>query len=240
MKRLALVSCLSASLVIFGVAPIGAQQPGRPSTVARPPAARPPAVRPTSAPVPASAPVSAPVSAGVQVAVIDINYVFKNHQGFNARMEGIKREIESFEGELRTQQKEIVDLAQKLNEYNPSSPEYKRIEEEATRDRIDIQAKAQLKKKDILEQEAQYYFEAYQQIQAAVQAIADRHSIGLVLRFDRDVMDPNDRTSVLKGVNRAVVMQRNLDITDLVLDSVNSKVIGQPPVGPAGGGVRSR
>ena len=227
MKRMALISFLSASLVVLGIAPLDAQQPIRPVT--QPGVApRPQAVAPS------------PASAGVQVAVIDINYVFKNHQGFNARMEGIKRDIEAFEGELRNQQKAIVDLAQKLNEYNPASPEYKRIEEETTRDRIDIQAKAQLKKKDILEQEAQYYFEAYQQILSAVQAIADRHGIGLVLRFDRDVIDPNDRTSVLKGVNRAVVMQRNLDITDLVLDTINVKAVGQVPVGPAGPAARSR
>lgn len=231
MKRMALISFLSACLVALGIAPLDAQQPIRP--VAQPGLApRPQAIAPSSAP--------APASAGVQVAVIDINYVFKNHQGFNARMEGIKRDIEAFEGELRNQQKAIVDLTQKLNEYNPASPEYKRIEEETTRDRIDIQAKAQLKKKDILEQEAQYYFEAYQQILSAVQVIADRHGIALVLRFDRDVIDPNDRTSVLKGVNRAVVMQRNLDITDLVLDSINGKVIGQVPVGPAGPAVRPR
>ncbi|MCO6454840.1 MAG: OmpH family outer membrane protein [Pirellulaceae bacterium] len=233
MQRLARITFLSAGLVVFGIAPAIAQQPPRTGGV--PPISRPTAV------APATAPAATPAAGGVQIAVIDVSYVFKNFQRFNQRMEGMKQEVETFEGELRNQQKSIVDVAQKMKEYNPNSPEYKNLEETATRQRVALQTQAELKKKDILEDEAQSYYEAYTEIQNVVTAIADRHGIGLVLRFDREEISPDDRSSVLRGVNRAIVFQRNLDITDMVLETLNRPVAtGRAPIGPAGPGVRPR
>ena len=48
-------------------------------------------------------------------------------------------------------------------------------------------------------------------------------------------MKPDDRNSVLAGVNRAVVYQQNLDITQLILQKLNAGAnvpAQQPTVGP--------
>lgn len=196
MKR---IFSLAVTLVVASLASsLSAQQPA-------PPRANPPAARSTGAPT------------AVLVAVIDVSHVFKQHEGFKARMELIKNDIKAFETDMQNQQKTIKDKAEQLKNFNPTSPEYKAIELEATRFSVDLQAQARLKRKDILEKEARQYYDAYNEIQQAIQRVCDRYNIGLVLRFDREQIDPNDRASVLKGVNRAVVFQRKLDITDHVL-----------------------
>ncbi len=216
MKRLALSSFLAASLALCVTIPAIAQQPLRTAT-------RPAAGRPQVAPRQPAPTQSAPASqaSGVQVAVIDVAYVFKNYQRFNQELESIKQEIDAFENDLRKQQQAFADLAEQLKQYSPDSPEYKRLDADATRKRVDLQTEATMKKKQILEKEAKSYYDAYQNIQSAVKSLADRYGIGLVLRFDREEMTPSNRASVLKGVNRAVVYQRNLDITDLVLETIN-------------------
>jgi Skp family chaperone for outer membrane proteins len=215
MKRLAFCSILSAGLAICMAVPVLAQQPLR--TASRPSTTRPVPSRAQAVP----AQPAAASSGGIQVAVIDVAYVFKNYERFNQQLEAIKREIEAFENDLRKQQQAFGDLAEQLKQYTPESPEYKRIDAEATRKRINLQADAAMKKKQILEKEAKSYYDAYQIIQGAVKSLAERYNIGLVLRFDREEMTPSNRASVLKGVNRAVVYQRNLDITDLVLETIN-------------------
>ncbi len=86
------------------------------------------------------------------------------------------------------------------------------------------QVKMQLKRKDFLEREAKVYFDAYNEVLMAVSQFSDRNGIGLVLRFNGGEMDPTKRESVLQGVNRAVVFQRNLNITDYVIQRLNQGV----------------
>jgi hypothetical protein len=46
-----------------------------------------------------------------------------------------------------------------------------------------------------------------------VKYYAQQHSIGLVLRFNGDKVDPNRRESVLRAINDPIVHQNNIDIT---------------------------
>jgi hypothetical protein len=41
------------------------------------------------------------------------------------------------------------------------------------------------------------------------------------MRYSGEPIDPEDRASILQGVNRALVYHRNLDITDEIIDRVN-------------------
>ena len=47
------------------------------------------------------------------------------------------------------------------------------------------------------------------------------NGIELVLRYSAEPMDPQNRQSILQGVNRPLVYHRDLDITGEVLDRLN-------------------
>jgi Skp family chaperone for outer membrane proteins len=189
--------------------------------------------RPATAGVPTTAP--APAATGTSVVVIDVAFIFKNHFRFNARMNDIKKEIEAFETQIRTEQQSLQARSEGLKQYGSSSPEYKRLEEELARLGSDMQVKVGLKRKEFLEHEARVYFDIYREIEQTVAVFCQLHRIGLVLRFNGDEMKPDDRNSVLAGVNRAVVYQQNLDITQHILQKLNAGAQmppQQPTVGP--------
>lgn len=167
-------------------------------------------------------------SSGSRIAVIDISRIFKNHAGFKQAMEGMKKEVEAFEAELRNRGKEIEGLREQMRNYKAGSPEYKGIEEQMAKRAADGQAQTQLKRKDFLEREAKIYYDIYMEIGAAVAQFAQRNDISLVVRFNSAPIEGADRNSVLEGVNRAVVYQKNLNITDLVLQMLNRRVAGNP------------
>ena len=54
-----------------------------------------------------------------------------------------------------------------------------------------------------------------------VEYFAQRQGIDLVVRFNSGQIDPQDRKSVLEGVNRAVVFQQRLNITGHILNRLN-------------------
>jgi hypothetical protein len=92
-----------------------------------------------------------------------------------------------------------------------------------------------LKRKEFLEQEARVYYRVYREIEQSVGLFAQRNRIGLVLRFNGDEMKEDDRASVLQGVNRAVVYQQNLDVTEFILGDLNRGTTPPPTPGAAAG-----
>jgi hypothetical protein len=70
--------------------------------------------------------------------------------------------------------------------------------------------------------------ETYNEVSKAVVAFANSKNIDLVLRYDRDSEEEsvNDPRETLKVINRPVIFQKRLDISDLILQSFG----GQQPV----------
>jgi Skp family chaperone for outer membrane proteins len=198
-------------------APAAAQQGGLPPGGARPPAGPPAA--------------AAPAAPGTSVAVIDIAYIFKNHVRFNAQMNDMKRDIEAFDGAIRGDQQAFAKKREGLSAFNPSGADFKKAEEELAHMKSDLDIKVAVKRREFLEQEAKVYYGIYREIEDSVAMFAQRNRIGLVLRYSGDEMKPDDRNSVLQGVNKPVVYQDRLDVTQHILNQLNAGATM-----PAGGG----
>jgi Skp family chaperone for outer membrane proteins len=213
----------------FMIAPAAAQAPpGLPPAGVRPagqvgPAG--PAFGPTSAPAPSAAP------SGTNVAVIDIAHIFKNHVRFNAQMNDMKRDIDAFDASMRDESVKLQKKAESMQTFNPSSNEFKKTDEELAHLKSDFQIRVQAKKREFLEQEARVYYGIYREVEDAVASFAQRNRIGLVLRYTGDEMKPDDRSSVLQGVNKPVVYQDRLDITQHVLNQLNAGATMPPNAG---------
>ena len=181
---------------------------------------------------PSPAPSAPPAVGGTSVVVIDVANIFKNHIRFNEKMKEIKAEIDAFEASIRAEQTKFKQKGEGLQQFNPSSPEYKKLEEELARMQSEVQVQVGLKRKTFLEQEAREYYKTYREIEQSVAVFAQQNRIGLVLRFNGDEMKADDRNSVLQGVNKAVVYHDRLDITEWILRDLNRGATATP-TGPS-------
>jgi len=170
---------------------------------------------------------------GTNVAVIDVQYIFKNHLRFQQEIDFIKKDIDAFKAWATQQQQAMQTEAKKLEQFNPGTKEYKTIEENVARMRIENQLESAKRQKDFLEREAKIYYNIYQEVERAVADFAARNRIGLVLRYSNDEMDPTKRETIMQGINRLVIYQDRLNITDMILDMVNRGTPPAPPVNPA-------
>ena len=180
---------------------------------------------------PAAAQNQAGANAGrYQIAVVDVSYIFKQHQGFKQKMEGMKQQMQTIDAQMKGKRDEIAQLEQQKTSYTPGSQEFKSLDENIARAKANFSLDTTKLRKDFLEREAKIYYETYLEVDQAVQYYATRNNIGLVLRFDGEKVDPNIREDVLRGINKAVVFQNNIDITPDVLAMLNGEAgSSQPP-----------
>lgn len=160
--------------------------------------------------------------------VVDINYLFKNHPNFKRQMDQMKGEVDAFEAQMRQMQQELGNLQEQLGLYRVGTTEYQEVEQQMARLAADMQVQTQVKKREFQIREAHIYHETYQEISGIIGQFAQQRGITLVLRFSSDQVDPNNPDDVLRGVNRAVVWQQNLNITYDVLNIINQQHASQP------------
>ena len=155
------------------------------------------------------------------VAVVDVGYIFKNHERFKSTMDGMKTEMQNLEGSLKSKRESIASKEQERNGYNLGTPDYKRADEELTRMQANFNVEMTQLRKDFLEREAKVYYQTYLEVNEAVRYYAQRQNIGLVLRFNGESPDPNLREQVLRDINKPVVFQNQIDITPDILAVLN-------------------
>jgi Skp family chaperone for outer membrane proteins len=155
------------------------------------------------------------------VAVVDISYIFKKHERFKAAQESMKKEMENIETELKADREKIAQSEAQRNSFTVGSAEYKRADEEVARMMAEFNLKMGRLRKDFLEREAKVYYQTYVEVVEAVNYYAQRQNIGLVLRFNGEPVDPNQREGVLREINKTVVVQNQIDITPDVLALLN-------------------
>jgi Skp family chaperone for outer membrane proteins len=173
---------------------------------------------------PAAAQQVAPArSAGApNIAMLDVNSVFKNHARFKAKMQDLDADVKSLQEQAKQANAQINKLVEQLQNYRAGSDEYKRLEEDIVKQRSEIQTRMQIQKRDVMQREAKIHYEVYCEIQQEVRYICQANNIGVVLNYSRDPINAENPDDVLRGISQKVVFSNaDLDITPLVISRLS-------------------
>jgi len=140
----------------------------------------------------------------IPLAVIDVAKVFKEARPFNEKMQQMKIEVADFDRNVRARRGDNTD------QMPPG-----------------LKAEVEAKRAVFLADEATAYADTYREIEKVVETICRERDIGIVIRFSSDPMNPNDRSSVLQGVNRPVVYTAVPNLTAEVVAALNEGNRGQ-------------
>ncbi len=133
---------------------------------------------------------------------------------------GRKRALKARRTEIETLTKRLTDLG---NELRKDSPEYKQLDADLTRKKIDLSTQVSQQKKEFLEKEAKIYYNVYQEVLDEVQYFSERNRISLVLRFNGDPVTDSDPQEILKQLNkRWSTTTRASTSRRMILDSLNT------------------
>lgn len=158
------------------------------------------------------------------VAILDVAKVFKDNPTFAAQMDAIKKEADGLKDQITAEQEQIKVRAQGLAGLEIGSPDRNKLEAELELAQTNLRTRARQAEAELLNREARVYYNTYVQMQSVVEALASSNGISLVLRFDSEPIDASNRNEVIKGVNRAVVFHRKLDLTAMVTQELNNRM----------------
>lgn len=168
--------------------------------------------------VEANAQQGPPRPSGTSVAVIDLGEVFENHPRLESQLEGIKSQLDSFQTVLRQQQQKLRGLSEELKTLKSGTKTYAEKEKEYANLQTELNVMVRQRKREMLEQEARIRYQAYQEIRDHVSRFCQKYGIQLVVRFDRKTIDAANPQEVLAGLNRPVIYQNSLDITNHIIE----------------------
>ena len=166
------------------------------------------------------------------VAVLDVAKVFKENAAFDSRMKAIKSEADQLKTQIQSEQQTIKEAAMGVSQYEAGSAQRNEMEAKIEQDQAALRTRARQAEAQLLNREAKIYYDTYQQLQAVVGQLADANNISLVLRFDGQPIDATNRGEVIKGVNRSVVYFSKIDLTNLVMQAMDTDTAN------AGGGMQ--
>ena len=156
------------------------------------------------------------------IAVLDVARAFKENGRLNGELAELKKEVGYLDIEFRIRGKEIERLQQQLAAAPVGSPEREKLSDELIDRKAEAQADREKLKGQLLQREAILYRETMAQVTALAEAYSREHGIRLVIRFNGDSTEATSQGAILKSVNRAIIFQDGLDITDAIIERLNA------------------
>ncbi len=161
---------------------------------------------------------AAPATGAAKIGVVDIGFIFKNHPTMKTQIEGIDAQIKSAEDEINARREVVLKEIEKLKNFREESQEYKQLEERIAKLEADLKLEFMRKEKEFAESKAKIIFDAYQNVQGSVKAIAEHYGFDVVMRYSQEEMDYKRPATVSGGINRDIVyFKQSIDLTGTVM-----------------------
>lgn len=157
-----------------------------------------------------------------EIAVVDLAKVFDSHKRLSEKRDEVRRDAKTADDRFKLLTEAVRKLQEELKIHKPGSSDHNRIQRELQEKTAAIQKFQKEQIQELQKAEAEIYQETYQQIVEEIQRIAEARGLRLVLRYQADRTDSKDPKKLLESLNRQILYEKGLDITDEVVQAVNN------------------
>jgi Skp family chaperone for outer membrane proteins len=167
---------------------------------------------------------SARPTTAANVAVIDVQYIFKHHKGFIEAMQKWQAEVAAADADAKLAKDTLERESKKLTngELHPGTPVYKETQDKVTVAQSVFTLGIQRKKDELVRHKADLYGRVYREMLEAVEKIAKAKGLSLVVQYDGDTLNPDKPDDILRQIGQVVVWHaKDHDITADVLAGLN-------------------
>lgn len=155
------------------------------------------------------------------IAVVDLAKVFDSHKRLSEKREEVRRGAQSIKDKLTALSEEVKKLQEELKIHKQGSSDHTRVQKELQQKAAAMQKYQKEQAQELQNEEATIFMDTYRQISEAIQRIAEARGLRLVLRYEAEHRDSNDPKKLFNSINRQVLFEKGLDITDEVVQAVN-------------------
>jgi Skp family chaperone for outer membrane proteins len=166
---------------------------------------------------------SASAAEPLPIGLIDVDRIFKTHQPFLKKLEPIKTEVKELDESIQVRQAELETVATQARKAQPGSADSQRFQQQFLKLQGELQQYVATSRQAVQKKEAGVLIECYQVLDAEVSKYAKAKGLKLVIRNQESTLDASQPfPDVLKALNRSVLYQEDLDITDEVLKALEA------------------
>lgn len=156
-----------------------------------------------------------------QVAVVNVDRLFKEHPRVRAAIEELKKQRESNQAELQKDADDIFRLERQLQQHEEESEKYQQLAEKIAVAEADLAAKRLKFNEEQERHEAGIYFEFHHEVTTTIRFLAQKHAIYLVVPFNSSEVSIEDSAEeVLHKMKSSPLYFNNIDLTDYVLQRI--------------------
>ena len=161
------------------------------------------------------------------VALVNVDRILKDHKPLNDKLDPLKAEAKDFEGALQVRQAELEAVGNQLRQVQPGSPDQQRLQIQMVKLQTDLQRFVTTGRQNLQNKEAAVYLAFFRQLDAEISKYAKAHGLKLVLRqYETSFDDGQSLQDVAKALNRTILYEDGLDVTDAILKALNAPAPG--------------
>lgn len=177
-------------------------------------------------PVMAQAPAGGAAAAAapqVAVAVIDVGHILKNHPTMKSQMEQIQTQMKTADDKMAAKRDAILKQMEQLREqFTEGTADYEAREKAIAEQDTEFRLALIKEKKRFEEMQAQVVYQVYTDITTQVQTATQSWGTQVVLRVNREKMDPKKPETVQMVMSQDVIYYNpQIDLTEWVLGRLN-------------------
>jgi Skp family chaperone for outer membrane proteins len=152
------------------------------------------------------------------VAVLNMDRVFKTYQPLLDKLAPIKDEAKELEQTVQLRQAELETVATQLRGAQPGTSEFQKLQAQAVKLQNELRQFVEKERAGLQKQESVVYLAFFRELEEAVRKYSKDHGIKLVIRQQDNSLDENQPLAdILKTLNRGIIYEDELDITDEIL-----------------------
>lgn len=172
---------------------------------------------------PVSAQETAAAATKVSIAVVDVGHILQNHPTMKGQMEQIKTKMEAADKMMADRRDAILKQMEELRgQFNEGTPEYDAKEKQIAEQDTEFRLQLIKEKKRFEEMQAMVVYKVHTDITNLVKAASQAWGTQVVLRVNRQAMDPKKPETVQLVMSQDVIFfNPSVDLTDWVLGQLN-------------------
>jgi Skp family chaperone for outer membrane proteins len=163
------------------------------------------------------------------IAILNMDRVFKTHQPLLDQLAPAREEAKALQEKVQLRQAEIETVANQIRKAEPGSPDFQRLQGQLLKLNGELQQMAQAGQQTIQKKETTIYLAFYRILDEEVAKYAKAKGLKLVLRQQESSLDEKQPLQeILKSLNRSIIYQDGLDITDDILKALDVRAASKP------------
>jgi Skp family chaperone for outer membrane proteins len=157
------------------------------------------------------------------IALVNIDRILKDYKPLNEKIDPLKAEAKELDATVQVRQAEIENAGNQLRQAQPGSADHQKLQIQIVKMQTDLQRHIATSRNSLQTREATIYLAFFRQLDAEIGKLAKARSLKLVLRqYESSFDDGQSLQDVAKALNRMILYEEGLDITDDVLKALET------------------